>query len=88
MYKEIWNRIRSYDSIVIFGHINPDGDCYGSQIGLKNAILDNFQDKKVFIVGTGYPKLFSLMGSLDQVDDDTIKNSLAIVVDTSNQYRI
>ncbi len=88
MYKEIWNRIKSYDSIVIFGHINPDGDCYGSQIGLKNAILDNFQDKKVFIVGTGYPKLFSLMGSLDQVDDDTIKNSLAIVVDTSNQDRV
>lgn len=88
MYKEILDKISEYDSIVIFGHVNPDGDCYGSQIGLKNAILDNFNNKKVWAVGTGYPKLFPLMGPLDQVDDETIKNSLAIVVDTSNQDRV
>ena len=88
MYKQVWNRIKEFDSIVIFGHINPDGDCYGSEIGLKNAIKDNFKDKKVYAVGTGYPRLFPLMGALDIVDDETIKNSLAIVVDTSNQDRV
>ena len=88
MYKTIWNKIKEYDSIVIFGHVNPDGDCYGSEIGLKNAILDNFKDKKVYIVGTGYPRLFSLLGNMDEVSDEVIKNSLSIVVDTSNQDRV
>ena len=60
MYKEILDKISEYDSIVIFGHVNPDGDCYGSQIGLKNAILDNFNNKKDFpnIVHNTVKKLF------------------------------
>ena len=88
MYQVIWNKIKEYDSIVIFGHINPDGDCYGSELGLKRAILDTFPNKKVYAVGTGYPRLFSLVGELDNVDDDIIKSSLSIIVDTSNQERI
>lgn len=88
MYQKVWNKIKDYDSIVIYGHVNPDGDCYGSQIGLKNAILDNFSDKKVYIVGTGYPRLFPLIGEMDQVDEEIVKNSLSIVVDTSNQERV
>ena len=31
-------KIKEYDSIAIFGHIRPDGDCYGSLNGLKNII--------------------------------------------------
>ena len=44
---KIWEKIKEYDVITIFGHVIPDGDCYGSQMGLKNAILDNFEVKKV-----------------------------------------
>ena len=88
MYQVVWNKIKEYDSIVIFGHVNPDGDCYGSELGLKRAILDTFPNKKVYAVGTGYPRLFSLVGELDKVDDEVIKTSLSIVVDTSNQERV
>lgn len=88
MYKTVWNKIKEFDSIVIYGHVNPDGDCYGSQLGLKTAILDNFENKKVYAVGSGYPRLSSLIGTMDEVDDETIKNSLSIVVDTSNQDRV
>lgn len=88
MYKTVWNKIKEFDSIVIYGHVNPDGDCYGSQLGLKRAILDNFENKKVYAVGSGYPRLSSLIGTMDEVDDETIKNSLSIVVDTSNQDRV
>lgn len=88
MYQVVWNKIKEYDSIVIYGHVNPDGDCYGSELGLKRAILDAFPNKKVYAVGTGYPRLYSLVGELDKVDDEVIKSSLSIVVDTSNQERI
>ena len=88
MYQVVWNKIKEYDSIVIYGHVNPDGDCYGSELGLKRAILDAFPNKKVYAVGSGYPRLYSLVGELDKVDDEVIKSSLSIVVDTSNQERI
>lgn len=88
MYKEVWKKISEYPSIVIYGHVNPDGDCYGSQIGLKHAILDTFPDKKVYIVGSGYKRLISLLGEMDVIDDSITYNSLSIVVDTSNQDRV
>ena len=50
MFKQIYKKIKKYDSIVIFGHVNPDGDCYGSQIGLKEAIKATFPKKKVYAV--------------------------------------
>lgn len=88
MYKEIWKKIEQYDSIVIFGHVNPDGDCYGSQLGLKNAILDNYKDKKVYVLGTGLPQFFDLIGPMDEIEDDVISSSLAIVLDVANMARI
>ncbi len=88
MYQEVWNKIKAYDSIVIFGHVNPDGDCYGSQIGLRQAIKDNFKEKDVYAVGSGFPRLAPLLGELDCVEDEVIARSLAIVVDTSNRDRV
>ena len=38
MFEAIISKIEQYDSIVIFGHLNPDGDCYGSQIALRNIL--------------------------------------------------
>lgn len=88
MYRTIWDKISQYDTITIFGHVIPDGDCYGSQLGLKNAIKENFPNKKVYALGSGIPKFFSLIGEMDKVDDEIIKSSLAIVVDTANLNRI
>lgn len=88
MYRTIWEKISQYDTVTIFGHVIPDGDCYGSQLGLKNAIKENFPNKKVYALGSGIPKFFSLIGEMDKVDDEIIKSSLAIVVDTANLNRI
>ena len=87
MYKEIADAIREADSIVIVGHIRPDGDCYGSQLGLKDAILSNFPEKKVYCVGTGMPIFFDYIGKMDEVSDDVVKNSLGIIVDLNELYR-
>ena len=33
--KKFLQLIEAHETIVIFHHINPDGDCLGSQFGLK-----------------------------------------------------
>lgn len=76
--------ILKHDTIVIFGHTLPDGDCYGSQIALRDVLRLNFPRKKVFAVGSGLPSLFSRLGSMDIVEDQTIKDALAILVDVSD----
>ena len=42
-------KIEQSDSIALFGHVNPDGDCIGSCLGLYNYIKDNYEDKKVCV---------------------------------------
>lgn len=88
MFTQIIEKIKEYDTIIIHRHKRPDGDCIGSQMGLKNFILDNFKDKKVYAVGDEVPEYMSDLGQSDIVSDDIYKDALVIVVDTSNEDRI
>ncbi|WBL31344.1 DHH family phosphoesterase [Candidatus Phytoplasma sacchari] len=76
----IKKEIENNDIIIIHGHRNPDGDCYGAQIGLKNIITTTFPNKKVYVVGEVNPKL-SFIGEMDIIEDNIYKNSLVFVVD-------
>lgn len=82
MENSLYDFILKYDSIVIFRHNRPDLDALGSQIGLKNIIKDNFKDKKVYVVGD--MNNFTLLGNMDEITDDIIKESLAIILDVSD----
>ena len=88
MFDQIWDLIKKHNSIVIYGHINPDGDCYGAQVGLKEVILANLPDKKVYVTGTGVPHFFNAITKMDEVSDEVIKNSLAIIVDGNDLGRM
>lgn len=88
MQDEILEKIKAAKTITIFGHVLPDGDCYGSQIGLKEAIRATFKDKEVFILGSGIPRLFDRYGAMDEVSDEVIANSLALILDVANFERI
>lgn len=88
MFTQIWDLIKKNDSIVIYGHINPDGDCYGAQVGLKEIILSNFENKKVYVTGSGVPPFFDIICKMDVVSDEVIKNSLAIIVDGNDLARM
>lgn len=87
--EQVFSKIESYDQIVIFGHKNPDGDCIGSIKGLKAALRSYFPEKKIYGVGT-IPKYLPIdyIGEHDQVDDEFIKNSLAVMVDLSDLDRV
>ena len=88
MFQPIIDIIKKYDSIVIFGHINPDGDCYGSALGLKKVIQINFPEKKVYITGSGLPNFFKFLEPMDEVSDEVISKSLGIIVDGNDLDRM
>ncbi|WP_406614402.1 bifunctional oligoribonuclease/PAP phosphatase NrnA [Mycoplasma corogypsi] len=78
-----------HDSIVIFHHIRPDGDCLGSQFGLKELLETNFPNKKVFAIGDTKDSFPFLNLQMDQVpSDEILANSLAVVVDANFKERI
>ena len=88
MFEKIIAKIEQYDSIVLFGHLNPDGDCYGSQVALRAILKKKYPHKNIYAVGSGLPNFFHLLGKLDEVSLETIKNSLAIILDSNDLERI
>ena len=88
MFEQITSQIEKYDSIVIYGHLNPDGDCYGSQIALRAILKKHYPKKKVYASGSGLPAFYHLLGKLDDVSQETIEKSLAIILDSNDLSRI
>ena len=93
-FKAIGKLIEKYDSIVIYRHTNPDYDAFGSQLGLKYLIKDNYPDKTVYTYGDEIDKVIdnpeyleNMDFNKDNVDLNIVKNSLTILVDTSTDDR-
>jgi 3'(2'), 5'-bisphosphate nucleotidase len=86
--EQFFKMVEANSSIVIFGHIWPDGDCYGSSEGLKYALQALYPEKKIKVSKTdnriaemGFPKA-------DEVSDEEVRSSLHIVVDLPDKKRI
>lgn len=86
-YKEIYNEIKKYNTIVIARHLRVDPDALASELALKQIILNTFPNKKVYAVGLPTSR-FKYMGSLDKQNDEMYKNSLIIVLDTPDKRRV
>lgn len=85
--KKIAKKIKQYDTIVIARHIGPDPDAICSQLALRDSIRLTYSSKKVFAVGVGVSK-FKKYGSLDKIENKTLKNALLITLDVPNFYRV
>ena len=88
MFKDIYEKIKEFDNIIIHRHKRPDGDCIGSQIGLKYIIKESFPEKNVYSTGKDVPDYLKSMIEIDEVPDELYKDALVIVVDTATQDRI
>lgn len=88
MFEKLKQIIEQHDSIVLFGHPHPDGDCYGSQIGLRDVLRLNYPNKQVYAVGSGYRRFIPYLGEMDSIEDEIIKNSLAILLDGNDLGRM
>ena len=86
IYKQIYKKIKKADTIIIARHVGPDPDALGSSLGLKQIILDNFKDKKVYVIGSPAAK-FRYIGELDKLPEN-FEKALLIVTDTPDHRRV
>lgn len=86
IYKQIYKKIKKANTIIIARHVGPDPDALGSSLGLKQVIIDNFPDKKVYVIGSPAAK-FRFIGELDKLPEN-IDDALLIVTDTPDHRRV
>ena len=84
-YALILDEILKYDIITVYRHVRPDGDAVGSQLGLVTFLKDNFPNKQIYVCGFD---TFDKYPIIDEVSDEIIHSSLAIILDTANRDRI
>ena len=89
MFEKVLEKIKEYNRIIIHRHSNPDGDALGSQIGLKNILIENFPEKEIYVVGDPSVRYGFMEGSqMDTIADELYADALAIVLDTSATHLI
>ena len=87
--KQILDKIKEYDKIIISRHIRPDGDCTGGTKGLQAILKATFPEKSVYLVNSDYSDYMSFLGGEDeQFDDDFYSDALVIILDTASTDRI
>jgi phosphoesterase RecJ-like protein len=86
--KEILQKIKQYDKIIIYRHVHPDGDALGSAYGLRDILRASFPNKQIYAVGKDNVDYLTFLGQDDVVPESVYKGALAIVVDTSTKSRI
>lgn len=88
MFEKILDEIQKHSIITIYGHLNPDGDCYGAEIALRDSLRLAYPDKEIYALGSGCHRFFDRLGTMDVVPLDVIANSLAILVDANDLSRM
>lgn len=86
--KEILQKIKEYNKIIISRHIRPDGDAYGSTRGLKNILKDTYPDKQIYLVNDDFSDYLSFMEAEDTLAPEEYRDALCIVIDTGTIDRI
>ena len=85
--KHITEKIEQFDTIIIHGHIRPDGDCIGSQYGLMYLIKESFPEKNVYVTGDKSDYL-SFIGEPEKISEELFFNALSICVDCPDKERL
>ena len=87
--QQILNKIREYDTILLFRHVRNDGDCVGATKGMKSLITATWPEKQVFIIDGETAQYLAFMGPEDaEVSDEVYARALGIVLDTASEARI
>lgn len=92
-YVKLNDIIKSSKNILIFSHINPDGDTLGSMCGLYSVILDNYKKKCDMVSLSKIPDVYSFLPHINDVKhidniDKSREYDLVINVDVASVERI
>lgn len=85
--------IQEAENIIIFSHVNPDGDTLGSMLGLSKLIELNFNKTPDTVIIGKTPETYSFLNSIATCKnsanlDKAIKYDLAIAVDIAAKDRM
>ncbi len=87
--KQILEKIKEYDRIMIFRHVRNDGDCVGATKGMKRILQLSFPEKEIYLIDGETAQYLEFMGPEDaDVPDEMYKEALGIVIDTASEARI
>ena len=85
----IFEKIKAYDTIMIFRHVRNDGDCVGATKGFKRILQLSFPEKKIHLIDSETAAYLAFMGPEDpEVEDAVYESALALVLDTGSEERI
>ena len=85
----ILQKMKAYDTIMIFRHIRNDGDCVGATKGLQAILKASFPEKNIYLIDSDCSEYLAFLGPEDEdVADEVYANALGIVVDTGTASRI
>lgn len=88
MINKFLKLINDHQTIILFRHVDGDGDALGSQWALYYYLREKYPTKEIYAVGDeslGFKHLFPTPHNLF---DEKFNNALAIVLDSANQARI
>ena len=87
--KQILDKIKEYDRIIIFRHFRPDGDAIGSTKGMREILRATFPEKEIYLINNDYSDYLSFLGGEDEpIADELYTDALALVLDTGTEDRI
>ena len=87
--REILEKIKEYDTVMIFRHFRPDGDAIGATKGLARILSLTYPDKKIMLQNADHSSKLAFLGKEDAIaDDETYRDALGIVVDTATRERV
>lgn len=83
--------VQEADSIVILGHVRPDGDCVGSCLAVWNYLEEQYPEKKVQVCLEKPPVKFQYLKHFDSIIQevqDGICYDLCICLDSGGRDRL
>lgn len=86
--EQIIEMIKKYKQILVYRHVNPDMDAFGTQFGLILFLRENFPDKNIVAMGEFTSKLLPMYPFDPKTTKYEKEESLGIVVDTANRERV
>ena len=87
--KQILDKIKEYNRIIIFRHKRPDGDATGSTKGLQRILKLTYPEKEILLQNADFAEYMSFLGKEDDlIADEAYADALGIVVDTGTMERI
>lgn len=92
-YQEFDKIVKESKNILIFSHINPDGDTLGTMCALRSAIYKQYKKKATMLVLSKIPKIYEFLPNINEAKtldmiDKSREYDLAIAVDVASLDRL